>query len=81
MTVQEEHDISEMLKCLDVLDDRRRIVIVQRFGLDGGGIRTLKKVGMFLGITTERVRVLQYTALWKMKREAKKRLATEEVKV
>lgn len=40
------------------LDDRERKIIVKRFGLDGGKLKTLEEVGKQFGVTRERVRQL-----------------------
>jgi RNA polymerase primary sigma factor len=44
---------------LDVLDDREKKIIFQRFGLDGGKPKTLEEVGKKFGVTRERIRQLQ----------------------
>src|SRR5581483_8804119 len=56
---------------LDVLDEREKKIIFQRFGLDGGKPKTLEEVGKKFGVTRERIRQLQNTALWP-KRNARK---------
>ena len=53
---------------LDVLDDRERKIISQRFGFDGGKRKTLEEVGEKLGVTRERIRQLQNSALSKLRR-------------
>jgi len=50
---------------LDVLDDREKKIISQRFGLDGGKPKTLENVGEDFGVTRERIRQLQNIALAK----------------
>jgi DNA-binding CsgD family transcriptional regulator len=52
---------------LEVLDDREHKIILQRFGLDGAEPKTLKEVGKKLGLTRERIRQLQNTALAKLR--------------
>ena len=54
---------SELLDALDKLQPRQRLVVVERFGLDGVRPRTLEEVGSNLGITRERVRQLEARAL------------------
>src|SRR5207247_7777642 len=58
---------------LDVLDDREKKIIFQRFGLDGGKPKTLEEVGKKFGVTRERIRQLQNTALSKLRRALSKK--------
>ena len=68
--------VSELL---ELLDDRERRIIFQRFGLDGGKPKTLEEVGQKFGVTRERIRQLQNTALAKLRRALnKKETATQE---
>ena len=53
---------------LDVLPKREQIIIVARFGLDGGKPKTLEEIGKQFGITRERIRQLQNAALSKLSR-------------
>src|SRR6202048_239162 len=53
---------------LDVLDDREKKIIFQRFGLDGGQPKTLEEIGKKFGVTRERIRQLQNIALAKLRR-------------
>jgi RNA polymerase primary sigma factor len=59
---------SEVGGLLDVLDDREKKIIFQRFGLDGGKPKTLEEVGKKFGVTRERIRQLQNIALSKLRR-------------
>ena len=58
----------ELSDILEVLDGRERLIIFQRFGLDGVRPRTLEEVGEKLGVTRERIRQIQNIALMKMRR-------------
>jgi len=58
---------------IKLLDSRERKIISQRFGLDGGKPKTLEDVGRDFGITRERIRQLQNTALAKLRRALSKR--------
>lgn len=60
------HD--ELPELLAILDRRERVIIFQRFGLDGAQPRTLEEVGNKLGVTRERIRQLQNIALMKLRR-------------
>lgn len=53
---------------LDLLDERERRIIDKRFGLSGRKALTLEEVGREFGITRERIRQLQNSALTKMRK-------------
>jgi RNA polymerase nonessential primary-like sigma factor len=48
---------------LDQLSEQQREVVEHRYGLHGHGRRTLEEVGRLLGVTRERVRQIQLSAL------------------
>ena len=58
---------------LSVLDKREKKIIAQRFGLDGQEPKILEEIGESLGVTRERIRQLQNTALTKLRRALRKR--------
>jgi RNA polymerase primary sigma factor len=58
---------------LDVLDERERRIIDERFGLNGKKPLTLEEVGREFGVTRERIRQLQNSALTKMRRALRKK--------
>lgn len=62
----------EMLKHLkgliDRLDEREQLILVMRFGLDGGRPKTLEEVSKIIGRTRERVRQIQNQALSKLRK-------------
>ncbi len=58
---------SELIKAIETLDPRERIVVVLRYGLDAEPPRTLSEVGSVLGITRERVRQIESRALGKLR--------------
>ncbi len=58
---------------LAVLDDRERRIIDERFGLNGKKPLTLEEVGREFGVTRERIRQLQNSALTKMRRALRKK--------
>jgi RNA polymerase primary sigma factor len=68
---------------IEVLDDREKKIISQRFGLDGGQPKTLEDVSKDFGVTRERIRQLQNIALAKLRRALSKKeeflVATEPV--
>jgi len=63
----------ELSELLDVLDDRERKIIFERYGLDGGKPKTLEEIGKRFGVTRERIRQLQNIALAKLRRALAKR--------
>lgn len=52
---------------LDVLNDREKKIIFQRFGFDGGDRKTLEELGGKLNISRERIRQLEQIALTKLR--------------
>jgi len=54
-------------KLVQKLNTREATILRYRFGLDGGTERTLEEVGRKLGVTRERIRQLQNSALGKLK--------------
>jgi len=58
---------------LSVLDERERKIIDERFGLNGRKALTLEEVGREFGVTRERIRQLQNSALTKMRRALRKK--------
>jgi RNA polymerase primary sigma factor len=58
---------------LSVLDERERKIIDERFGLSGRQALTLEEVGREFGVTRERIRQLQNSALTKMRRALRKK--------
>jgi RNA polymerase nonessential primary-like sigma factor len=55
------HENLEM--CLNELNEKQREVLCRRFGLGGYERETLEEVGKAVGLTRERVRQIQMTAL------------------
>jgi RNA polymerase sigma factor (sigma-70 family) len=57
----------EVAKVLSVLDERERTILTLRFGLDGGGERTLEEVAEHFGLTRERIRQIEARAMSKLR--------------
>src|SRR3989441_6066278 len=57
----------EIEKLLDVLDERERLVLRLRFGLDRGEPRTLDEVGEHFNLTRERIRQIEARAMSKLR--------------
>jgi len=63
---------------IDHLDERELTIIRYRFGLDGGPERTLEEVGAKFGVTRERIRQIQNSALSKLRKMMEKRDAIRD---
>jgi RNA polymerase primary sigma factor len=61
-------DVHELL---DDLTDRERLIITERFGLDGRPPRTLETIGQELGLTRERVRQIEARTLKALRHPSK----------
>jgi RNA polymerase primary sigma factor len=66
--LRDQNLLNQVGGLLNVLNDRQKEVISQRFGLSGGMPKSLENVGRSLGVTRERVRQLQNSALAKLRR-------------
>ena len=66
---------------IEVLDDREKKIIFERFGLNGGKPKTLEDVSKDFGVTRERIRQLQYIALAKLRRALSKRDAPVQARL
>ncbi len=62
------HDRERLTKALERLHPRLRVVLHLRFGLEGHEPHTLREASDRLGVTRERVRQLEKTALKRLKR-------------
>lgn len=59
--------VDRLINLLDDLEERERMILKMRFGLDGSRPRTLEEVSQEIGRTRERVRQIQNQALTKLK--------------
>ena len=57
----------EVAKLMVVLDDRERVILELRFGLDRGEPRTLDEVGAPVNLTRERIRQIEARAMSKLR--------------
>jgi len=77
--LQDQNLRNQMDGLLEVLDDREKKIISQRFGLAGGRPKTLENVGKHLGVTRERTRQLQNVALAKLRRALRQKESPAEL--
>jgi RNA polymerase sigma factor (sigma-70 family) len=70
-----EKDSSEQLRTLlKNLNERETTIIAHRFGLNGTSAKPLAQIAAMVGVTRERVRQLEISALAKLRRAFKKQL-------
>lgn len=71
VNIEKEYEIKNLKDLikreLNKLDDREKIIIKKRFGLDGYSPMTLEEVGKELGVTRERIRQIENKVLKKLK--------------
>ncbi len=72
-TLRNKDMLEEVEELLYVLDDRERMIINSRFGLDGQEPKTLEEIGESVGVTRERIRQLQNIALLKLRGALRRR--------
>jgi RNA polymerase primary sigma factor/RNA polymerase nonessential primary-like sigma factor len=53
----------DVMEWVAALPEKERQVVIRRFGLDGGEAQTLEEIGRSLGLTRERIRQIETTAL------------------
>ncbi|MGN1125310.1 MAG: RNA polymerase sigma factor RpoD/SigA [Candidatus Gastranaerophilaceae bacterium] len=58
---------SSMPELLRILEDREKMILYYRFGLDGEKAKTLGELGKILGFSKERIRQLEYVAIKKLR--------------
>ncbi len=71
---QQSEALQFLVEMIETLDERERLILVKRFGLDGERPRTLQELSGLVGRTRERVRQIQYQALAKLKSKLKNEL-------
>ena len=66
-SAQHEDAVAQIEAALAELDERERVILILRFGLDGQEPRTLEEVGQHFDLTRERIRQMQNRALAKLR--------------
>jgi RNA polymerase primary sigma factor len=66
--VEDEKRLSLIFSWLDELLENEREIIILRFGLDDGEPKTLESIGQRYGVTRERIRQIESSALRKLRR-------------
>jgi RNA polymerase primary sigma factor len=78
--IEDERRLSLILSWLDELLENEKEIIVLRFGLDNGEPKTLESIGQRYGVTRERIRQIEASALRKLRRIAfKLQVGLEEI--
>lgn len=65
-SLEADDERAALMRRLDRLDDRERIVLKLRYGLEGAVPQTLKEIGRKLGVTREWVRKIEIRAVRKL---------------
>jgi RNA polymerase primary sigma factor/RNA polymerase nonessential primary-like sigma factor len=68
---------AEMMTWVKELPEKEQTVIVSRFGLDGSEARTLEEIGRDMGLTRERVRQIEMTALSRLRHTIERKTLTQ----
>ena len=78
--VEDEKRLALIFSWLDELLENERDIIILRFGLDDGEPKTLESIGQQYGVTRERIRQIEASALRKLRRIALKlQVGLEEI--
>ena len=75
--IEENDRTTAIRKILDTLNDREKMVIVQRFGIGLDRAETLDEIGKELGLSRERIRQIEAAALRKLRNPRRANLLKE----
>jgi RNA polymerase primary sigma factor len=70
--LEDKTNTSMLRELVATLEQREAEILRYRFGLDGDAERTLEEVGQKFGVTRERIRQIQNTALAKLRKQIEK---------
>lgn len=70
--LENKTNVDMVRQVIGILDPRETTILRYRFGLDGGGEKTLEEVGEKFGVTRERIRQIQNVALRKLRKKIEK---------
>jgi len=68
---------TELMSWVKELPEKEQTVIVSRFGLDGDESKTLEEIGREMGLTRERVRQIETTALVRLRGTIERKTMTQ----
>jgi len=66
--IEEERRVTLIFNWLNELQDNEMEIIILRFGLDDGEPKTLESIGQHYGVTRERIRQIEASALRKLRK-------------
>jgi RNA polymerase primary sigma factor len=66
--IEEERRVALIFNWLNELQDNEMEIIILRFGLDDGEPKTLESIGQHYGVTRERIRQIEASALRKLRK-------------
>ncbi|MEN9912625.1 MAG: hypothetical protein RLY66_33 [Candidatus Parcubacteria bacterium] len=69
LTLENSSNVDSMYTLLEILSEQEQTILRMRFGIDGEE-KTLKEVGKYFGVTRERIRQIQASALRKLHNKA-----------
>ena len=69
--VEKEFLYKDIIKALDILSEKERFILINRFGLLGRKTKTLEELGKILGFSKERIRQIEGEALKKLRKADK----------
>lgn len=68
LSCEKEFLNKDIMAILDILNQKERFIIINRFGLGGRKVKTLEELGKILGFSKERIRQIENDAIHKLKR-------------